>query len=506
MDWIVPPGSVSDGPVLLAIDAVPNPTDVPIPTGDADAWIFAHLYEGLFEQQGSAFVPRLAKSCRMNDDRECTVELASGLSFSDGTRLQAEDVVDAWMRTNQRHPFEPIWQWLDPAMAQVSGNRIRIPLSAPLDPADIEQAMALLSHPALRIYSPRPGMPYPVGTGPLLVGSSSGREVRCGSNPHHVAGGQGAGASSETPRWRDGKGREVVFRVTRRSDPRDLVDSEFDGAWVRQREAIPFMEDVGWLAHPLPWDRLYVLRWPSSKLPAIDRQELAGITVGAESRPAQGRPVEGNVIPFSDTSQPLDAKVSGLESPANPRSLGGEEQERARRLLKEHGYEDSSTEDSKEKRPPADSQLRPNDPTSSTFPSPNASDAVFCVRGDKDGERIAARLTAVVGSLHRVVTVLRGELLHGLRAGSATDRAGLSYDAPGPSDGLVFAVRSDGAGAFQVLDLGPRPVGRIQPLVETRGRFVSAPTISGIYVDGRGVPRVEYAAKRVIGYGSAEVD
>jgi ABC-type transport system substrate-binding protein len=104
----------SDSDVVLAAGP-PSSWDPAVISDSASAQMLSQVFEGLTVLDAASEVrPALAESWSMADDgRSITFELREGLTFSDGSRLDAEDVRRSWLRVLEPDHPSPLASLLD---------------------------------------------------------------------------------------------------------------------------------------------------------------------------------------------------------------------------------------------------------------------------------------------------------------------------------------------------------------------------------------------------------
>ncbi|MAE71695.1 MAG: hypothetical protein CME06_14660, partial [Gemmatimonadetes bacterium] len=266
----------------------------PVPSNDAEALIFPHLYETL-ARIGCDGVPEPALALSLlpeQGDRVWRIELRGDRFFSDGSGPSAERVLEGWRWQSRRRPDALPFRWIDPDSVSVEGELgLRIALPAPCSHMPL-----LLTHPALSVLLP-PAEPReaPIGTGCArpLPGFWRPAELRLEPNEH-----------GWHPPW-------SALRVWVRPnvDARELLAEGADLVISRDREmiydlrergshsilSIPEERTYGWLTGPRG-DETARGEWIDDSV----RAELAELVVRAPAVPAAasiGR-VEGEDVCF----------------------------------------------------------------------------------------------------------------------------------------------------------------------------------------------------------------
>lgn len=212
----------------------------PVPHGDAERVMFAHLYEPLVRVNcDGRVVPGLADSWERHDGgRRWTFRLRDGAQFWDGVPVAAQDVVYGkggsgftWSATESRV--------VTVLLARAS-----------------DDVPALLADPALAVAKPAPDGGWPIGTGRYWVtlATTGEQEIRA----HGTA------------------GDTIVFRIAPGGDRRDLLDAGIDLLVTRDRALRDYAAaDARFAVLALPWDRAYVFVTPEPGGSRFDGLEQA---------------------------------------------------------------------------------------------------------------------------------------------------------------------------------------------------------------------------------------
>jgi hypothetical protein len=266
----------------IGLAGVVDPSHVPIPTNDAERFVFRQVYETLVRLDCVGELrPGLAQSWRSGEDgRHWTFHLRPGARFSDGSLVTAQDVIDAWSaRVGSLHGVE-----LSTGSGAIVDVRLSWPMTAPQWFAD----------PMFSVTRPAAGSDWLAGTGAYAADTTGGRVTVA---PY--------GAT----------GRPVlVLRTNGSGDARDLIDTGIDLLVTDDPAASSYAADrPGFTNSALPWERTYVLAVPGAAVPieAGLRVGLARDAVRVDARPAAG--------PFW-WSDP-DVMACGLEPPPNAQPI-----------------------------------------------------------------------------------------------------------------------------------------------------------------------------------------
>lgn len=306
--WLVPPDTAATGTTRMLLHAVPEPGHAPVPVNDAERLLFAHLYVGPTEvTPDGSVVPLLVERVTARDELLWDIRLRPGLRFSDGTSLRAVDVAKSWALARTRHPERDVWRQFDPGLVRAQGfQNLLVRTREP--GVDLPR---LLADPAFRVVSPGAEGSFPAGAGVLaIVGASPGAEIRLEPNrwypgfapvegetwlqppppdelERRVSSGRLPG-EAEAAVGDDGAVSRRPFhcRIEPGADARDAAGSTADDALVvRGLEDCRFLEIAGYVDHPLPYDRGYVLLVAGPTPSTIDRVELAELIVTEDARP-----------------------------------------------------------------------------------------------------------------------------------------------------------------------------------------------------------------------------
>lgn len=259
----------------LGLAGVVDPSHAPIPTNDAERFVFRQVYETLVRQDCAGVLrPGLARSWRLTEEGRWSFTLRSGATFSDGTPVTAQAVVAALSRTGE---------WTAESESVVVARVV--PSGAPRRFAD----------PALAVTRTMTGQDWPIGSGAYVFDTSGGR----------VTVAPVAGANRPV----------LVLRSAASGDARDLLDAGVDLLVTDDPAVLGYAAtrtDFATIA--LPWERTYMLAVPGEAI-AVDPSVRAGLArdaVRVDARPA-------GVSWWSDPISPCD-----LEPPtgAAPLSQG----------------------------------------------------------------------------------------------------------------------------------------------------------------------------------------
>lgn len=253
--------------LVVALGDSVEPAHAPVPRNPSERLVFAHLYETLVRVDCAGEAqPGLAESWSCTEDSTVWVfRLRADARFWDGTRVTADEVRQAWTagRGALRNPdgTDP-WTWFDPrdgSITTLDARRLAIRLPEPQ-----ARFPLLLAHPATAVAVPRKGWTWPVGSGICRLRATDPvprPDLECRANLHHP----------RAPAW-----TRLTFRVVPGADPRDLIGRNPDLMIVRETEDVRFYRQApGYEAHPLPWDRLYLLVLPPEANPEGGRAWLA---------------------------------------------------------------------------------------------------------------------------------------------------------------------------------------------------------------------------------------
>lgn len=247
------------GDFIFALTEEVRPDRAPVPHNISERIVFAQLYETLVQVdcEGRAH-PGLAELWTCTDDSTTWIfTLREGARFWDGTRVTADEVVQAWGESQEslgdQGPTSPL-AWLNAraeTLSALDARRLAVRLPEPH-----ARFPMLMAHPATAVSVRRLGWTWPVGSGPGRLRASDPApmpDLRCLPNVHHPG----------APTW-----KSLTFAVTPGLDPRDLVATDMDLTLVRDMDVVGFFKDApGFDPIPLPYSRLYLLICPPQMNP-----------------------------------------------------------------------------------------------------------------------------------------------------------------------------------------------------------------------------------------------
>lgn len=253
------------GTATIVLSQPVEPAHAPAPTGDAERFVFRQAYETLVRVDCQGRVePGLAANWRTSDGgRSWTFHLRESASFWDGSAVHAADVLESWRPHDGRvGPLARVG-----TVTGSAGRDLTVLLAVPS--ATVPVAFA---DPALAVVKPLRESRWPMGSGAYWIadGADSARielrRVAASSDAEFDIYIASADSSARTP----GRPDFVLARDA----------SLWRGAALRR----------GYVATPLPWDRVYAL-WARgaavSELPRRMRAALAGRMGAEDSRPAE---------------------------------------------------------------------------------------------------------------------------------------------------------------------------------------------------------------------------
>jgi hypothetical protein len=256
-----------------------RPENVPVPTNDSEAILFALTYPTLLEADcDGKLAANLADAWDpLPQDSSWTFRLGHRATFANGSRLEPVDVKETWTDGRGRQPPRPPWmrEVIRPASIRVLDDG-RLLVRAPAVFADLP---AFLTHPAWAIL--RDDVPpWPLGTRGTLVEPQDISTTDAGDCVWDRGDRSSAGAA------------RIVFRVMRGIDPRDAVQTGADAFFVRDRRVLGYLEQAeGFRVTPFPYSRLYVMVTPDAnlarRLESEDIDDLARRVAIGEARPAR---------------------------------------------------------------------------------------------------------------------------------------------------------------------------------------------------------------------------
>ena len=247
--------------MTIGVAGVVDPAHAPVPTNDAERFVFRQVFETLVRLDCAGVVrPGLAESWQVDDDgRQWTFTIRPEARFSDGTPATGQSIADSWTRRVGPLPGgTPVFT--------ISGRELTVRLSQPV-------TVRLFAAPGLAVTRPVEGSGWPVGTGAYAADTSGGRVT--------VA---PFGAT----------GRPVlVLRPSGGGDERDLLDAGIDFLVTDDPSALGYARSrPEFTTVALPWERSYVLAVPGGSV-SLDSTALVGLARDAlrvEARPSSGIP------------------------------------------------------------------------------------------------------------------------------------------------------------------------------------------------------------------------
>ncbi len=306
------PGSAGPAPtdarLRLGLPGPVSSLDAPLAVTEAERHIFANLYETLVRVDcDGAARPGLASTWAAFDGgRTWVFVLRPGATFWDGVPVSAADVIASWRRGAQIRAArgEPATGGaLDLGRgAAVAAGRDTVVIHLP---QPLERLPLLLANPSLVTARSGPGA-WPLGTGPCRVDTAPGLAdtLRLRPNPAHP----------RAPRWST---LTVVDTQAARGD------GNLDAVVVRERDAVAMWQRRGLRAHPLPWDRVYLLACPPAdgeRSPAERQRWTTGWSARALAREtvAEAWPAEDPffVEPGANVCPELPGPVTRLDWPS----------------------------------------------------------------------------------------------------------------------------------------------------------------------------------------------
>jgi hypothetical protein len=249
--------------LTIGVAGVVDPAHAPVPTNDAERFVFRQVFETLVRLDCAGVVrPGLAESWQVDDDgRQWTFTIRSEARFSDGTPATGQGIADSWTRRVGPLPGgTPVFT--------ISGREltVRLPQSV---------AARLFAAPGLAVTRPVEGSDWPIGTGAYAADTSGGRVTLA---PF--------GAT----------GRPVLVLRPPPSgggDERDLLDAGIDLLVTDDPSALGYARGrPEFTTVALRWERRYVLAAAGGSV-TLDSTVLVGLARDAlrvEARPSFGIP------------------------------------------------------------------------------------------------------------------------------------------------------------------------------------------------------------------------
>jgi hypothetical protein len=244
--------------LFIALAGSVDPAHAPVPTTDAERFVFPQLFETLVRIDCTGTLrPVLAESWRGEDDgRQWTFTVRPNLRFSDGTAVTGQAIVDSWTGRGA-----PLPSGSELTAASEREVLVRFPSSL-TDPR-------LFADPAFAVTRRVAGKEWPSGTGPYAADTTGGTVTMAPFG---------------------GTGRPVlVVRPSAGSDARDLVDKGIDLFVTDDAAVLSYAAGrPDYTTVALPWGKTYVLAVPIGAAP-IDASVRAGLArdaVRVEARAA----------------------------------------------------------------------------------------------------------------------------------------------------------------------------------------------------------------------------
>ncbi|MEZ4649809.1 MAG: ABC transporter substrate-binding protein [Candidatus Eisenbacteria bacterium] len=346
LQWIIEPSPDAAGVTNVFLPEPVSPLHAPVPTNDSERIVFGELYVGLTRIDGAGqLVPMLADQIYSTKEKVWKIHLRHGLRFSDGTSLEAVDVVRSWALAKKRHPSLAVWNGSSALVVRVQGPR-DIVVQAPTADLDVPR---LLAEAPFAVVSYRSDDTLPIGAGPMAapLGRSQPGSQRFEPNPNYAAEAphdgddwlsapveervekllSSTGKSLEELKpvvpGPDAEGRRpVVFRFAGGADPRDAatVSPPIDATFVRDLESIRFLTKAGLVNHELPEDRGYVLLVAGPVPEGLPLAELAELTSSEAATPwtefevAEERTASPTIEEFVILERQESAEAAGGEA------------------------------------------------------------------------------------------------------------------------------------------------------------------------------------------------
>ncbi len=260
------PGVTADDCVVTDLPAAPSlriavlervdARNAPVPANSAEQLVFTQLYDTLV-RIGCDGVPvaGLADSWSASPDRTAWhFRLREGVSFSDGTPLDARTLAEALTRARHAPPF---------AAVSAAGERdLHLVLTDPQD-ADF------FAQPALAVTLTAAGTGWPRGTGAYRPEANAG------------------GLRLVLRRPMDGAPDTLHLVRISANDPRGALDAGADVLMTSSAAAIEYARLLEfYTVTPLPWSRTYALvarARPDAAMPAPSNAERAALARDAAS-------------------------------------------------------------------------------------------------------------------------------------------------------------------------------------------------------------------------------
>lgn len=275
-----------DPSTVRVAGAAPATFDPAQASDSGTAAVLAQVFEGLTAFDSALQVrPALASSWQFaNGGRSLTFQLRSGIRFSDGTPITAQDVVQSWLRLLDPRNPSPLASLLDditgavpyreghgPASAvgvTAQGSQVTVHFIAPAN-----YFLAVAASPSLAIVPPQevgrlaaPQAPTPfVGSGAYVVSAQTSSTLTLQANPDYWA---GPAPISTVQVVTDLGGQNPVDAF--RAGTVDYADiSSYDASWIRYdrtlgpqlRQIVPLSVDYyGFDTRKAPFDNVQVRR------------------------------------------------------------------------------------------------------------------------------------------------------------------------------------------------------------------------------------------------------
>jgi oligopeptide transport system substrate-binding protein len=336
--------AIAAGPTLRYLGGELKTLDPAFISDQGDVQLLLQLYAGLtrLDENGEPY-PSLAESWTVSDDGlGYTFRLRSGLTFSDGSSLGAEDVRRSWLRildpaTGASAP--DVLNVIDGASARLAGGpEGDVGIEAP----DARTLVVRLRHPAshfLAITATPTTFVVPpnadessdwqtvddfVGSGPYVVDGLEGTEVVLRANERYVA---GPPPISEI-RWVTELDGDAVTAYA--DDQLDLLGvASFDASWIA------YDHDIGPALHLGAAYGVQYFGFDTTRPPFDDARVRRAFALALD-RPRLVELAEGTSSQAASSLVPPALWPDGMEDDQ------GADPVEARRLLEEAGYADGS--------------------------------------------------------------------------------------------------------------------------------------------------------------------
>lgn len=223
---LYPAANASPRLIRVGLTETVAAADAPVPVNEAERMVFRHLFQTLVTLDCRGDVePGLAREWEsMDDGREWRFDLRDNARWSDGMRVTAEDVREAWTVNRRISPDEAPWIWIDPDSIRTMGEDVvLVRLVRPL-----EDAARLFAHPALAVARRTSAKGWPLGTGPYLISLDRDGVVSMIGNPYF-------GEGDRSP---------LDFHVEPGMDPRDLLAQGVDALLTGNRSALAYAAEL----------------------------------------------------------------------------------------------------------------------------------------------------------------------------------------------------------------------------------------------------------------------